>query len=74
MFMYFGFNIWHAAVAYFDGLMPEQFNKFMKWQKVLSYKIREIISDFSFDINTKRKVKPYNILLSILFVFRDIFV
>ena len=70
MFAYFGFHIWHAAVAYFDGVTIE----FMTWQKVLSYKIQEIISDFFFDTNTKWMVKPNNILFTILFAFVDIYV
>ena len=27
MFVYSGLNIWHAAVAYFDGVTIEQFTK-----------------------------------------------
>ena len=74
MLVYFGFNIWYAAVAYFDGVMIEQFTKFMTWRKVLSYKIQKIIFDFCLDINTKSRVKPNNILFSILFAVADILV
>ena len=74
MFVYFGFNIWYEAAAYFDGVAIEQFTKFMTWQEVLSYKIQKIISNFSFDINTKWRVKPNNIFFSISFVVADIFV
>ena len=42
--------------------------KFMTWQKILSYKTQKIMSNFCFDINTKWRVKPNNILLSISFV------
>ena len=72
MFVYFGFNIWYAAVAYFDDITIEQFAKFMALWKVLSYIIQKIISDFCFNISTKWRVKPNNILLSILFVVADI--
>ena len=74
MFLYFGFNIWQAAVAYFDGVTVEQFTKFMKRGKVLSYKTQKIISDFCFDISTKWRVKPNNISFSVSFVVADIFV
>ena len=74
MCVYFGFNIWHAAVAYFDGFTIEQFTKFMTWQKLLSYKIQKIIFDFCFDINTKWRVKPNNISFCISFVIAGIFV
>ena len=74
VFLYFGFNIWDAAVAYFDGVTIEQFTKFMTWRKVLSYVIQKIISDFCFDINTKRRVKPNKISSSIWFVVGNIFV
>ena len=37
--VYFGFNIWNAAAAYFDIVTIEQFTKFMAWGKVFSYKI-----------------------------------
>ena len=53
VFVYFGFNIWHAAVAHFDGVATEQFTKFMTWREGLSYEIQKIISNFCFDINTK---------------------
>ena len=43
--------------------------------KVLSYKIKKIISDFCFDINnTEWRVKPSNILFSISIVAVDIVV
>ena len=74
MFVYFGFNIWHAPVAYFDDVTIEQFTKFMAWWKVLSYKIQKIISFFCFDINTKWRVKPNDIPFSISFAAADIFV
>ena len=74
MFVYFGFNIWHAAVAYFDGVAIEQFTKFMTWREVLSYKIQKIIFDFCFDSSTKWRVKQNNISFSISFVVADIFV
>ena len=74
MFVYFGFHIWHAAVAYFDGVTIEQFTEFTTWQKVLSCKIQEIISNFFFGTNTKWMVKPNNILFSILLAFVDIYV
>ena len=67
MFVYFGFNIWHAAVAHFDGVTIEQCTKFMTWRKVHSYMIQKIISDFCFDISTNWKVKPNKI--SFLFRF-----
>ena len=73
MFVYFGFNIRHAAVAYFC-VMIEQLTKFMTWWKELSYKIQKKISDFCFDISTKWRVKPNNISFSISFVVTDIFV
>ena len=72
--MYFGFDIWHAAVAYYDGVAIEQLNKFMTWREMLSYKIQEIISNFSFDINNKWTVKPNDISFSISFAVADIFV
>ena len=53
MSVYFGFIIWHAAVAYFHGVTIEQFAKFITWSKMLSYKIEKIISEFCFDISTK---------------------
>ena len=71
--MYFGFNIWHAAVAYFDDVVIEQFIKVMTWWEVLSYKIQKIILNFCFDINTKWKVKPNNISFSISLFVADIF-
>ena len=74
MCVYFGLNIWHAAVAYFDGFTIEQFTKFMTWQKLLSYKIQKIIFDSCFDINTKWRVKPNEILFYISFVVTGIFV
>ena len=74
MFVYFGFNIWHAAVAYFDGFTIEQFTKFMTWQKLLSYKIQKIIFDFCFDINAEWRVKPNKVLFCISFVVTGIFV
>ena len=74
MFVYFGFNIWHAAVAYFDDVMVEQFTKFMAWWKVLSYKIQKITPFFCFDINIKWRVKPNDIPISISFASADIFV
>ena len=55
------FNIWHAAVAYFDVVTVEQFTKLMTWEKVLFCKTLKIISDFYFDISTKWRVKPNNI-------------
>ena len=72
--MYFGLNIWHAVVAFFDGVAIEQFTKFMTWREVFSYKIEKIISNFRFGINTKWRVKPNEISFSILFVATDIFV
>ena len=33
MFVYFGFSIWHAAVAFFDGVATEQFIKSIRWGK-----------------------------------------
>ena len=74
MFVYFSFNIWHAAVAYFDDVTVEQFTRLMAWGKVLSYKTQKIISDFCFDISTKWRVKPNNISFSVSFVVADIFV
>ena len=38
----------------------------MTWQKILSYKTQKIMSNFCFD--TKWRVKPNNILLSISFI------
>ena len=35
MFVYFGFNTWNPAVAYFDGVTIEQFTKFMTWRAFL---------------------------------------
>ena len=64
MFVYFDFNIWHAAVAYFDVVTVEQFTKLMTWEKVLFCKTLKIISDFYFDISTKWRVKPNNISFS----------
>ena len=72
MFMYFGFNIWHAAIAYFDGVTIEQFTKSMTWWKVVFYNIRKIFSDFCFGI--KWRVKTNNISFSISFVNADIFI
>ena len=74
MFVYFGFNIWHAAVAYFNGATIEQFAKFMTWRKVLSYKIQKIFSDFCFDHNTKWRLNQITFrflfhLLSLTFSF-----
>ena len=74
MFVYFGFNIWHAAVACFDGVTIKQFTKFMTWRKVCSYKIQKIIPDIFFDISTKWRVKPNNISFSISFAVAEIFV
>ena len=74
MFAYFGFNICHEAITYFDGVTIELFTKFMTWRKVLSYKIQKIISDFCFDVSTKWRVKPNNISFSISLVVADIFV
>ena len=71
MFVYSGFNIWHAAVAHFDGVMVEQFTKL---GKMLFYKTQKIISDLCFDISTEWRVKPNNILFSFSFVVADIFV
>ena len=68
--MYFGFDIWHAAVAYYDGVAIEQLNKFMTWREMLSYKIQEIISNFSFDINNKWTVKPNDISFSISLILQ----
>ena len=73
VFVYFSFNIWHAAVPYFDGVRIDEFTKFMTWKKVLSYKIEKIICDFCFDINTKWRFKPNNISFSILFAVVAIF-
>ena len=72
MFVYFGFDIWHAAVACFDGVTLEQFTKLMTWGKVLFYKTQKIISNFCFDISFKWRVKPYNISFSVSFVVADI--
>ena len=74
MFVYFGFNIWPADVAYFDGVTIEQFTKFMTWRKVLSCKIKKIISYFCCDISTKWRVEPNNRSFYISFVVVDIFV
>ena len=52
MFVCFGFNIWHAAAAYFGVVAIEQFTNFVKWRKVLPHKIQKIISDFCFDISS----------------------
>ena len=73
MFVYFSFNIWHAAVAYFDDVTVEQFTRLMAWGKVLS-KTQKVISDFCFDISTKWRVKPNSISFSGSFVVADIFV
>ena len=53
LFVYFGFDICQAAVAYFDDVTVEKFTKFITWEKVPSYKIKKIISDFCFDISSK---------------------
>ena len=72
--MYFGFNIWYAVVTYVHCVTIEQFNKFIMWGAMLSYKIQKRISDFCFDINSKWRVKPNSILFSILFVVFNVFV
>ena len=74
MFMYFSFNIWHEAVAYIHSVTTEQCTKCMSKEKVLFYKVQEIIHEFCFDINTKRRVAPKKILFSITFIVADIFV
>ena len=74
MFVYFDFNVWHAAVAYFDDVTVEQFTKLMTWGKVLSYKTQKIIFNFCFDISTNWRVKPNNISFSVSFVVAGIFV
>ena len=74
MFVYFGFDIWHAVVAYFDGVTIEQFTKFMAWWKVLSFKIQKKFLDFCFDFGTKWRIKLNNISFSILFIVAETFV
>ena len=69
-FVYFDFNIWHAAVAYYDGATIE----LMRWRKMFSDKIQKIISDFCFDTSTKWRIEPNSTLFSISFVVADILV
>ena len=74
MLVYFFFKVWDPAVAYFDGVTIEQFEKLMTRRKVFSYKIPKIISTFCFKIRTKWRVQKNNFSFSILFVVVDIFV
>lgn len=67
MAVYYLFNVWHCAVAEFDGIAVEEFMKLVRrWEAVVEYG-EEFLSYICSHVLAERGIEPGDIAFPIAF-------